>query len=286
MTLKMSVFNGVIKSSENKEAYSFKVNEENGKLAIEVVKPAQWQSHWGEIVLSVPEGMSFEVTSQSGKVELTSIKEVNMNMVSKSGHVVVKDVSGSISSNSPAGDIKVNNLKGDLKAKTKTGAVVINQINGSADIVCEKGNAVVNNVNGNLKMLGGYGNMEVENVDGDVTIKSTSGDIKLSIAKGNIVCRSFDGDIKLFSSEGVYQVQSSTGNITGTRVKYTASSSFTSTEGNVKVQSDTKKDLAFILKSSNSYLRAMGKSKKKSLKIGKGSIVITGTSTTGSQAYY
>ena len=108
----------------------------------------------------------------------------------------------------------------------------------------------------------------------------------MSIAKGNIVCRSFDGDIKLFNTEGAYQVQSSTGNITGTRVKFSASSTFNSTEGNIKIQTDTKSNLAYVLKSDNSYLRAIGKSKKKSLKIGKGDIVITGTSTSGSQAYY
>lgn len=279
-------FNGVIKSAENREAYKFEFLEEEGTLKINVIKPEQWKSHWGEIKLTVPTGVAIEVTSQSGKTVAENLSGVSIKVVSRSGHVVLKNIEGSVSSTSPAGDLTVNEFQGDLKSRTKSGAVIINNLAGNADVGCAKGTLVVNHVKGNLVLDGGEGNMEVENVEGEISLKSTNGDTKLSIAKGNIICRSFNGDIKLFNTNGSYKVQSSTGNITGTRVQFTASSSFTSTEGNIKMQMNTKKDLAFVLKSNNSYLRAMGKSKKKSLKVGKGSIVITGTSTSGSQAYY
>ena len=166
-------FKGAIKAEENKEAYSFKVSEQEGNLTIVVTKPSQWKSHWGEIILNVPQGVSMEVTSQSGKVDVAKVSGFNLNLVSKSGHFFVTDVEGSISAKTPAGDIKVNNFKGELKAKTKSGEIVVSQLNGNMDVVCENGNSTVKEVKGNLKLLGGNGNMEVEDVEGEISLKST-----------------------------------------------------------------------------------------------------------------
>ncbi|WP_161636286.1 DUF4097 family beta strand repeat-containing protein [Saccharicrinis fermentans] len=280
------IFQGVIESQENLNAYGFEINEQDGILRVVVMKPDEWKSHWGEVILTLPAGVAVEAETQSGKVEVTALKDCDLKVVSKSGHVSLNACEGNISVVSPAGDFKVAQFIGDLQAKTKTGSVDVKGVNGKCDIACAKGSIRVKDVQGKLSVEGGTGSLEVENVEGDVALKSTSGDTSLSVAKGNMVLKSFDGDVKLFNINGVFEVQSSTGNITGTRVVFTASSSFSSTEGNIKVQMNEKEDLAFLLKSSNSYLRAMGKSKKKSLKVGKGSIVITGNSTTGSQSYY
>ncbi len=279
-------FNGVIISQENLEAYGFEVNQQDDTLNIRVTKPEHWKSHWGEVILKLPEGIVIEAITQSGKVEATSVKGIRLHVLSKSGHVFLSSVEGSVTVTSPAGDLKAEGFSGVLKAKTKTGTVNVKGFNGNCAIECHKGPIHIADAQGTLFVDGGTGNLEVENVKGDITLKSTSGDTKLSIAKGNISVKTFDGDMKLFNTSGVYTVQSSTGNITGTRVVFTAPSSFASTEGNIKVQMNTKENLAFELKSSHAYVRAMGKSKKKSLKIGKGDILITGTSTTGSQAYY
>lgn len=280
------VFTGILKSNENQEAYRFEVLQQQDTLRINVVKPENWISHWGELTLMLPINLNVEVSTQSGKVEAEGLKEVKLNIVSKSGHVFLTDLQGSAWVDTPVGNLTVNNLTGELNSRTKTGAVNIKTLKGNAVIACYKGHINILDVIGKLFVDGGTGNLEVEKADGDITLKSTSGSTKLSIASGNIVCKSFNGDMKLFNTSGVYEVQTSTGNIVGTRVALDASSSFTTTEGNIKMQLDTKSDLMFELKSDNSYLRAMEKSKKKALKIGKGDIVITGTSTTGSQAYY
>ncbi len=279
-------FNGTIKSDENADQYKLITNISGNKLNIEVQKPSSWTSHWGEINLKIPNGLIIEVISQSGKVEVQSLVVNNIDIQSKSGHVNISNVKGNIQSNSPAGNFIVDNFEGNIKSKSKTGAVILRNIKGDFNVSSNKGDFTVSQLEGKIKTDGGAGNQELENITGDISLKTSSGDIKLSLAKGNISTRTFEGNQKIFQSEGVYKIQTSSGGITGTRIKFTASSSFTTTEGNIKVQMNTKTDLAFILKSENSYLRAMGKSKKKSLKVGKGSIVITGTSTTGSQAYY
>ncbi len=279
-------FTGILKTNENQDAYHFEILQQEDTLRINVIKPENWTSHWGELTLMLPVGIDAEVITQSGKVEAEGLNEVKLNIISKSGHVILIDLQGSAWVDTPVGNLTVNNFKGDLKSRTKTGTVDIKTLKGNGDIGCYKGLINISDVQGKLFVDGGTGNLEVEKAEGDITLKSTSGNTKLSIASGNIVCKSFNGDMKLFNTDGVYDVQTSTGNIVGTRVELTASSSFTTTEGNIKIQLDTKSNLMYELKSDNSYLRAMEKSKKKSLKIGKGDILITGTSTTGSQAYY
>ncbi len=279
-------FDGVIKSDENADQYKITTTESNGKLTISVQKPSSWTSHWGEITINIPDNLNIYIESQSGKVEVKSLLVKKLDIKSKSGHVNITDTKGNIKGVSPAGDFIVNQFEGNLVAKSKTGMMVLNNVSGDFNLTSSKGNYTINQLKGNLKTDGGAGNQELENIEGDISLKTTNGDIKLSLAKGNITTRTFEGNQKIFQSEGIYAIQASTGGITGTRIKFSGPSSFTTTEGNIKVQMNTKTDLAFVLKSDNSYLRAMGKSKKKSLKVGKGSVVITGTSTTGSQAYY
>ncbi|TLX77641.1 DUF4097 domain-containing protein [Labilibacter sediminis] len=279
-------FKGVIKSGENLDAYKLNTNVAEGVLTIDVEKPAQWKSHWGEIVLAVPNQLEIELNTISGKVDVANISEAKLSIQSKSGHVSIQEIEGNVLAVTPAGDIIVDNFKGSLKAKSKTGKVILRNVEGEQNVSTNKGNITVLNLNGNITIDGGGGLQEIENVKGNISTKATSGNIKISLSEGHVACRIFTGDLKIFQTNGTYSLQSSSGNITGTRVKFTGSSSFTSTEGNIKVQMNTKSNLAFVLKSENSYLRAMGKSKKKSLKVGKGDIVITGISTTGSQAYY
>ena len=280
------VFTGILKSNENQDAYQIEILNQEDTLRINVVKPENWTSHWGELTLMLPVGLNIEVSTQSGKVEAEGLKELKLNIVSKSGHVFLTNLEGNAWVDTPVGNLTVTNFMGDLKSRTKTGAVNIKTLKGNADVSCNKGLMIISDVQGKLLVDGGTGNLEVEKVEGEIMLKSTSGNTKLSIASGNIVCKSFNGDMKLFNTSGIYDVQTSTGNIVGTRVALNASSMFTTTEGNIKMQLDTKTGLMFELKSDNSFLRAMEKSKKKSLKIGKGDILITGTSTTGSQAYY
>jgi len=277
---------GLITSAENQTQYNIDATVSAMVLNIKITKPSQWKSHWGELSLSVPEGVAIEITTQSGKLELSSLKGTDVQFNSKSGHLVVSDFKGKLSSNSPAGDISISKFEGDLNAKSKTGFVSLTNAAGNLVASSDKGDFLVQDVKGNLKVYGGSGTQDVKNVEGDLFFKSTNGDIKMSLAKGSITTRTFEGNQKIFQTEGVFNVQASTGSITGNRIKFTASSTFATTEGDIKVQMDTKTDLAFDLKSENSFLRALGKSKKKSLKEGKGSIVITGTSTSGAQAYY
>ncbi len=279
-------YSGILKSDVKPEEYGIVTQLTDGELNIAVVRPESWTSHWGEITLMVPNGSVLDIHTKSGKVDIDGLADCTVSIESNSGHVQVASASGTVIGNSPAGDFIVDDYKGTLEVNSKTGRVILRHVKGNVVAESDKGEFIIDHLSGILKTIGGSGVQDVENVEGDVSLKSSDGDIELSQVKGNIVTRSFAGNQKLFQTEGTYTVQSSSGTITGNKVVFIASSFFTSTEGAIKVQTNTKKDLAFVLKSENSFLRAMGKSKKKSLKLGNGSILITGTSTTGSQAYY
>ncbi len=276
----------VIKAEENPSEYAVDINKVDGKLIIDVKKPSQWRSHWGELKLSVPEGVALEIASQSGKVGLKDITVTDLMIASKSGNIDFSGVQGSVNANTPAGRIVSENCKGNFKLKSKTGSITLRNYDGDANITSDNGSIIVADSKGVITVFGGEGEQEYERIDGELQLKSTTGDMKISLCNGTIQTRTFGANQKLFQCEGVFNIQSSKGNIIGDRIKFTGSSSFTATEGSIKVKTGTKTNIRYELNSDNSILRAMEKSKKKSLKVGKGDIVITGTTTSGAQSFY
>ncbi len=279
-------YKAVIKAEKNPSEYDINTSNVSGKLTIDVKKPGQWSSHWGELTLFVPEGVALEVSSLSGKISLKDIVVNDVIINSKSGNVDFNNVNGSINVNTPAGRIVADNCKGNFKMKSKTGVVTVTNFDGVANITSDNGIITVKDSKGQITVFGGEGEQEYEKIDGDLSLKSTTGDMKISLCNGTIKTRTFGANQKLFQCEGVFEVQSSKGNVIGNRIKFTGSSSFTTTEGSIKVQTGTKSNVRYELSSDNSMLRAMEKSKKKNLKIGKGDIIITGTSTSGAQSFY
>ncbi len=281
----VTTFKGVIKSDENPDQYKINSGVQDGVLSIQVVKPSSWKSHWGELDIEVPNGIVLNVKTHSGKVSISSLQKSTVEIESKSGYVTIDDANVTMHSVSPAGDITLRNVKGSIKASTKSGTVILSNGEGDFRLGSSKGNYLVKNVKGSLITDGGEGQQEIDKVEGDLNLKSSSGEIKVSLCNGNITTRSFNGSQKVFQTNGIYKLQSSTGTITGNRMTFKASSSFETTEGNIKIQVVPNQKLTYELSSENSFLRAMNKSKKKKLKIGKGDIIITGISTTGSQSY-
>ncbi|WP_282036999.1 DUF4097 family beta strand repeat-containing protein [Saccharicrinis aurantiacus] len=277
---------GSLKVNEKAVGYELLVSNDDGSVTISVKKPAQWTSHWGEIQLNVPSNVAIDVNSVSGKVDVANIENVNLNFNSKSGHANFSNVKGEINTDSSTGNIVVSNCAGSIKGKTKTGSLNINQYKGKINISADKGDIAVKSVEGDIQIFGGEGTQEFDTVTGKLKTKSRSGNVKISLCNGEINCRTFVGQQKLFQCNGVYNLESSKGNIVGTRIKFADSSNIKTTEGSVKIQTNTKTNIRYELTSDNSVLRALAKSKKKSLKIGKGDILITGVTTTGAQSYY
>ncbi|MDB4334737.1 DUF4097 domain-containing protein [bacterium] len=282
------VVQGVLKTGQNKDQYRFNLSSTAEVMSLLVESPAKFSSHWGEINLAIPEGMKLSVQTQSGSVTIDQLRADSVTIISKSGHVKLSRTQGVFSVNTPSGNISINKCLGSYKGKSKSGTIRLSEVDGDMDVNTNKGSVVVNDVKGNLIAETSSGSHEIDNSKATIKVKTTSGAMNISKLDGDMNITSFTGNIKIFQTTGGITLKSSTGNVTGNRIKFTKSSKFVTTEGSVKVQMamEDKSQLAFVLKSNSSYLRAMGKSKKKSLKAGKGSIVIEGISTTGGQTYY
>jgi len=127
----------------------------------------------------------------------------------------------------------------------------------------------------------------MKNIKGEIKLKSNSGALKLSDAEGTITAMSGAGALNFFNVTGVFDVTSGKGDVVGTRIKFTASSSFKTTEGKIKLKLDhNKEELSFMCESEKGMMVAYGKAKKKKLKLNGGPIIITTYSTTGAQNFY
>lgn len=270
------------------DGYNVSMNVTDGILVVEVKKPASgWSSHSGFVNVTIPDGVDINVVTTSGYVTLAGFKDVNLKAETKSGKINVKDLQGSAKLKTKSASIAVANIIGDVSTSSKGGAQTVSQIKGNASIVSYGGELIIEGVEGNCSAETTDGALTLKNINGDIRMKTNSGSMKLSDAKGNITTLSGTGSLNFFNVMGVFDVTSGKGDVAGSRIKFTASSSFKTTEGKIKLKLDNdKEELSFMCESEKGMMVAYGKAKKNKLKTGKGPILITTYSTTGAQNFY
>ncbi|TAJ05772.1 hypothetical protein DMA11_23170 [Marinilabiliaceae bacterium JC017] len=281
------ILNGTLKAIKP-EGYNIKHTVTGNTLEVMVAIPQTTaSSHTGEVQLTIPDNIPVTIENTSGYATIKNVKTSSLNITSKSGKINITNSDATMTLHTVTGAIKVDQTNGNVTTKSKSGEQYIQNITGNVKAVTNSGQLNIKTITGIITAESTSGNQEYENIKGDITTKASSGNIKISIAESNILITAAKGDVQLFQTNGTLNVTTTKGNQSGTRIKLAAASSLTSTEGKIKMKLDMPKDqLAFQLQSTNSYLFALGKSKKKKLKIGKGPILLTGTSTTGSQSYY
>jgi hypothetical protein len=280
-------FSGKLISDKQDEAYQLVNSAADGILTIAIKYPAQgWTTHSGEVVLKVPAGVALDIVTTSGAVKLDGLADANVKVVSKSGSLDCTKSKGNIYLESITGAIRATDCSGNVSTKSKSGNQFITRAEGNINANSTEGEITLAQTNGKVQTESTTGKQSIGFHVGDVNSKSVNGSIKISEVKGNIAVISFAGPLNLFKTTGLVNLQSTAGDQVGTRVLLTGSSSFKTTEGKIKMQIDNKTDeLTFNLLSESAFIQARGTSKKKKLKLGKGTIVVTGESTTGGQVY-
>ena len=136
-----------------------------------------------DVTLHVPAGSSVSVISISGDVSFKNVSG-RFKVKTISGDVKVQSCSGHFSLTAISGDIRLEDLKDDLSFK------------------CISGDVVGNNIRGRL--LEGKtvsGSITLENVDaGQVRLKTVSGDVTLGgkfAADGSVKAATLSGDVSL-----------------------------------------------------------------------------------------
>ncbi len=277
---------GTLMSDKLSEEYKFVLSNSN-PATLSLKTPASgWQSHHGELVLEVPKNVVVNIKTTSGLVHASDLNQTTLNISTRSGNVDLTTINGTVSVESASGVIRSSNVAGDLQVKTKSGAQFIDKHVGKVNCESTEGDITISDIAGGVKTESTVANQTIQRVQGNIHSKAVNGNIKISDSNGNIEVVTFAGGIKLYKTTGIANLQSTIGDQVGGRIELTGSSLFKTTEGKIKMQIENSTDLlTFDLQSTSAYIQARGTSKKKKLKMGKGSIVVQGMSTTGGQVY-
>jgi hypothetical protein len=270
------------------EGYDVSMDLLDGVLTVEVKKPASgWTSHSGFVTLSIPDGLNLDITTASGYVTLRDFNNTNVKIETKSGKIVLANLLGDASVKSKSSTIAIDNVTGKVQTSSKGGSQTISNVKGSATVVAYSGAITIEQVDGYCKAETTDGAITLKNIKGDIKLKTKSGAMKLSDSKGTVNVFSGAGSVNFFNVQAAFDITSAKGAVIGNRIKFTASSTINTTEGKIKLKLDHKKEeLSFLCESEKGMIVVYGKAKKKKNKFGKGPIVITTSSTTGSQNYY
>ncbi len=274
--------------STKPEGYNIVINITNKVLEVVVSYPQEsWSSHTGELIFYVPDSIKINIENTSGYCTINEVNAKTINVTTKSGKININKCEGNLILSSSTGNINVDEVKGSANVKTKSADLSIYRVTGDVISYSSSGMLRLDNIIGEVKTASTSGKQELDNIKGDILAKSMSGSIKISVSEGTIKILGSSGDVQLFQTTGVLDIKTTKGNQSGTRINLSGNSKFTSTEGKIKMRFDMPKgSLKYQLLSEKAYIFALGKSKKKKLNIGDGTILVESSSTTGAQSYY
>jgi hypothetical protein len=274
--------------STKPEGYSIVTKVTNKTLEVIVSYPQKsWSSHTGELVFYVPDSIKIDIENTSGYCTINEVFAKTISVSTKSGKININKCVGNLILSSSTGNINVDEVKGSANVKTKSADLSIYRVTGDVISYSSSGMLRLDNITGDVKTASTSGKQEMDNIKGDIVAKSMSGPIKISVSEGAVKVLGSSGDVQLFQTTGVLDIKTTKGNQSGTRINLSGNSKFTSTEGKIKMRFDMPKEsLKYQLLSEKAYIFALGKSKKKKLNIGEGSILVESSSTTGAQSYY
>ena len=240
-----------IEGSGDPDNYEIIYREDGDRIKVWIERPNNiWRNIEGLLHFDVPENVVVMVDNSSGNIEAEDLKSNEITLEASSGNITTR------------------NMKGILSLRCSSGNITLSNQNGNATIRASSGNLKIDEMKGDLEAHASSGNITIYEVIGDVEADCSSGNIKL-------------GDI-----EGRLKVESSSGNIRGEDILLTGDSRFKASSGNITIGLlNEEDDLSFDLDAGSGNLYAAGSTSDDKLILRKGSINITGITTSGNQRY-
>ncbi|PWD98759.1 DUF4097 family beta strand repeat-containing protein [Marinilabilia rubra] len=273
----------------SKKIDGFNINEkvEGTKLTLSVNTPDEHVStKSGEIAIKVPQDCNIKVKTRSGYIEAIDISTGNLDADASYGKIILNEASGNFKLKTSTGSIQVSNLKGDLNAKTTSGDIELKDINGQTMLITDKGLIDLQNIKGSLNTQTNTSAQKISDVDGDLKLRTSTGELALKNIDGHLQTINDDGDVWIEDLKGTMDLKSISGNLNGEGILLTGNSNFETTKGRIDMAlKNDQKELTYELESNYGFLYIPGKSKKKRLKSGKGSIHVTAISNNGAQRF-
>ncbi len=284
------VLNGKLEAMAENDAYEIVVEQNGSEGHVSIVVPDDpFSSFAGELSVAVPEGRTVSVVNTSGYINVDSVSTTKVSLTTVQGRVNIKNFAGEIAVDSKNGSVTAENIEGKISVSTTKGDQTFTNVKGELGFDSPDGSVTISNCSGTIGGKTVAGLQTYTDVSGTLNIKGSAGTIKLSKVEGVINIKTLSSAVNLFETKGEFHIETTKGAIIGNKgITLTTSSDFTTTEGKINLRlTNSVDDLTFSLtsESSNASLIAKGTSKKKKLNSGKGSIVITGKTKTGSQIY-
>lgn len=247
-TLKMDA---KIEGSGDPDKYQIIYRKEGGRIKVWIERPNNiWRNINGLLHFDVPDNVIVVVDNSSGNIEAEDLNSTEITLEASSGNITARDIKGILS------------------------------------LRCSSGNISLSGQNGNTTLRASSGNLKVDEVNGDLEAHASSGNITIYEVDGDVEADCSSGNIKLRDIEGKLNVGTSSGNIRGDDILLTGDSRFKASSGNVTIGLlNSEDDLSFDLDSGSGNLYAAGSTSDDRLILRKGSINITGITTSGSQRY-
>ncbi|GAO29196.1 DUF4097 family beta strand repeat-containing protein [Geofilum rubicundum] len=121
---------------------------------------------------------------------------------------------------------------------------------------------------------------------GDVHARSVSGQVEVSGLKGALMATSSSGAIQVDDVVGRLDLTTISGAIKGKQLVLTEDSNFKNASGNIDVMlSNDPASLRFDLKTLSGRIEVFDQKADKQIQMGSGSVLVTGTTTSGNQRY-
>lgn len=287
---------GKLEAMEAHDAYKINIDDNGTTLTASFEVPTDAKSSYaGEFSVAVPEGVKVVVKATSGNVTLNGLNNCNIDIETVKGKVTGSNISGDMKAITKNGDITLSKIDGKYELSTSNGKVNITEGKGELTFDTSDGAATVTTFSGKLNGKTIAGTQTYDKItDCQFRIQGSTGAIKLSNSEVTLTASLKMATLNLFKVKGEFHIESEKGSIisagSANAVTLTASSDFTTTEGKINMTLTNKKDeLSFDLEHAHKGdigLIAKGeRTTKKQLKFGKGPILITGRTNTGTQTF-
>jgi hypothetical protein len=204
----------------------------------------------GRLYFEVPENIDLDIRTSSGEIVIRNMESMSLVTASSSGNIGVSRIKSAVEVKSSSGNINLGMINGSVRAESSSGR------------------------------------MDLTNIIGDISASASSGDVRLSAVEGDIEVSSSSGRIVLNSTNGTVFAHASSGNVVGEDVWITGHSTYKTSSGKIDMDFDNPlNELSFRLTSSSGRLEVGDLKGERNLAAGEGTILITGESSSGGQAY-
>ena len=145
-------------------------------------------------------------------------KKYNLNIVSGSGDVYLKNLLGNVRIKTSGGDTKIEGVEGEVYVSASGGDIFLNKIIGNVKSHTSGGDIILREISGEINSSTTGGDIKIQSKNGSINAKTTGGDITIDYAGENkgIIASTVGGDIYLIldkTIEGFFSLSTIGGDI-------------------------------------------------------------------------